>query len=62
MVNKPDSRPIIAAVVCWGLIVSLWVGMRVWARLIRKMSPLLPEDILCYLALVWCFNPRTLRV
>ena len=29
-----------------------FIAMRVWARLMRKVSPFYVEDILCYLALV----------
>lgn len=47
-----SKASIIALVTVMVTIVSLWVGLRVWARRIRKLSIFFTEDILCYIALV----------
>ncbi|KAI0186076.1 integral membrane protein [Xylaria flabelliformis] len=47
---------IIALVTVMVTIVSLWVGLRVWARRIRKLSMFFIEDILCYVALIFYYG------
>ncbi|KAI1288783.1 hypothetical protein F5Y03DRAFT_379156 [Xylaria venustula] len=51
-----SKASIIALVTVMVTIVSLWVGLRVWARRIRKLSIFLTEDILCYIALIFYYG------
>ncbi|KAF2963421.1 hypothetical protein GQX73_g10142 [Xylaria multiplex] len=51
-----SKASIIALVTVMVTIVSLWVGLRVWARRIRKLSIFFAEDILCYVALIFFYG------
>ncbi|KAI0380855.1 GPCR, PTH11-type [Hypomontagnella monticulosa] len=46
------GRSVIATAVASLVLSSFWVTLRVWARRLRKTSPFMSEDILCYLALL----------
>ncbi|KAI0533790.1 GPCR, PTH11-type [Xylaria digitata] len=51
-----SKASIITLVTIMATIVSLWVGLRVWARRIRKLSIFFTEDILCYIALTFFYG------
>lgn len=59
MADKPNNGAFLAVAVIMGTLASLWVDLRISARRMQGISPLLSEDILCYFALV-CLLHQTL--